>query len=61
MGLKRMWKGGWRGGYDFYNSTYRIAVYMSNCVEGRKLILTIICDIVIQIDKMKNCRLLKVG
>lgn len=27
---------------------------MSNCVEGKKLIFTIICDSIIQIDNMKT-------
>lgn len=31
---------------QFYNSTYRNTVYMSNCVEGMILIFTIICDII---------------
>ena len=34
---------------DFYNSTYRNTVYMSNCVEGKKLIFILICDSIIQI------------
>ena len=27
---------------------------MSNCVEGKKLIFTIICDSIIQIDNIKT-------
>lgn len=46
--------GKWRDGYNFYNSTYRNTVYMSNCVEGKELIFTIICDSIIQIDNMKT-------